>query len=94
MTTMNYDDDMGRVQRTLAQCHEMAVRRTSVVHELGLCGGLSVLEVGCGGGLYVVESARSVGSSGWVCAIDLSADQIAAATETCSSSNAGTYSMT
>ncbi len=83
MTTMSYDDDMGRIQRTLSQCHDLVMRRTRVIQELNLRSGLSVLEVGCGGGFYAAESARSVGSSGRVCAIDLSADQIAAATERC-----------
>ena len=83
MATMSYDDDLGRIQRTLAQCHDMAVRRTAVIEALNLRSGLSVLEVGCGGGFYVVESARSVGASGEVCAIDLSPDQIEAAKARC-----------
>ena len=83
MTSMSYDGDVGNMQRALTQCHDMAVRRTSVIRELNLRSGLSVLEVGCGGGQCVVEVARSVGDSGRVCAQDLSADQIAAATERC-----------
>jgi protein-L-isoaspartate O-methyltransferase len=55
MTTMNHDNEMGHIQRTLAQCHDMVVRRTNVIHELNLRSGSSALEVGCGGGFYVAE---------------------------------------
>jgi ubiquinone/menaquinone biosynthesis C-methylase UbiE len=42
-----------------------------------------VLEVGCGGGAYAYEAAQCVGSTGRVCAVDLSADQIASTKARC-----------
>lgn len=83
MSTLTFADDMARMQRALAQCHDMVVRRIAVLEALRLCTGERVLEVGCGGGFYTYESAQCVGATGRVCAVDLSADQIAAAKTRC-----------
>ena len=83
MSTLTFADDMARIQRALAQCHDMVVRRSAVLEALRLRTGERVLEVGCGGGFYAYESAQCVGATGRVCAIDLSADQIAAAKTRC-----------
>ena len=83
MSTLTFADDMARIQRALAQCHDMVVRRSAVLEALQLRNGERVLEVGCGGGLYAYESAQCVGATGRVCAVDLSADQIAAAKARC-----------
>ena len=74
---------MARLQRALAQCHDMVRRRSAVLEALQLHTGERVLEVGCGGGFYAYEAAQCVGPSGQVCALDLSADQIAAAQSRC-----------
>jgi ubiquinone/menaquinone biosynthesis C-methylase UbiE len=83
MSALRFDADMARLQRTLAQCHDLLARRCAVLETLNLRTGERVLEVGCGGGFYAVEAARCVGPTGRVCAIDISADQIAAARERC-----------
>jgi ubiquinone/menaquinone biosynthesis C-methylase UbiE len=83
MTNITFDDEMGRLQRALAQCEDMVVRRSAVVDALNLRAGERVLEVGCGGGFYAHEAAKFVGPKGRVAAIDISADQIAAARERC-----------
>jgi SAM-dependent methyltransferase len=74
---------MARIQRALAACHDAVARRTAVLQALQLRNGDHVLEVGCGGGLYAREAAKFVGSTGHVCAVDISDDQIAAAAEVC-----------
>ena len=74
MSTLTFADDMARMQRALAQCHDMVVRRSAVLEALRLRTGERVLEVGCGGGFYAYESAQCVGATGRLCAIDLSAD--------------------
>jgi SAM-dependent methyltransferase len=84
LSTLRFDDDLAQLQRTVAQCEDMVVRRSAVLGALNLRMGERVLEVGCGGGSYAQEAARSVGPSGRVCAVDLSADQIAAAQARCS----------
>ena len=83
MSTLTFADDMARVQRALAQCHDMVVRRSAVLEALRLRSGERVLEVGCGGGFYAYEAAQCVGATGRVCALDLSPDQISAAKVRC-----------
>jgi len=83
MSTLTFTDDMARIQRAVAQCHDLVLRRSRVVEALQLRTGERVLEVGCGGGFYTSEVAQCVGPTGQVCAIDLSADQIAAAQSHC-----------
>ena len=83
MSTMTFSDDVARIQRALAQCHDLVVRRTRVLEALQLRRGVLVLDIGCGGGFYMSEVARCVGSTGQVCGIDVSADQIAAAQSHC-----------
>src|SRR5579864_1846670 len=83
MSNMIFDDELGRLQRTLAQCEDMLVRRSAVLNALNLRSGERVLEVGCGGGFYAYECGRYVGPKGRVAAIDISDDQIAAARERC-----------
>jgi arsenite methyltransferase len=83
MSTLTFTDDMARIQRTVAQCHDLVLRRSRVLEALQLRTGERVLEVGCGGGFYTSEVAQCVGPTGRVCAIDLSADQIAAAQSHC-----------
>ena len=81
MAELKFDADMGRIQRALALCHDMTVRRSAMLEALNLRTGERVLEVGCGGGLYAHEEARCVGQTGHVCAVDISQGQIAAAKE-------------
>ncbi|MEO8718507.1 MAG: methyltransferase domain-containing protein [Burkholderiales bacterium] len=83
MGSMNYDADLGRIQRTLACSKDIALRRTAVHSALDLRSGEQVLEIGCGGGLYACDAGHRVGPTGRVCAVDASRDQIAAAKEQC-----------
>ena len=83
MTNMNFAGELAELQRALAQCHDMVVRRTSVLEALNLRSGEKVLEVGCGGGFYAYEAAQFVGPTGQVCATDISEDQVAAARTRC-----------
>lgn len=83
MSALAFTDDMALLQRALAQCHDMVVRRSAVLEALRLRNGERVLEVGCGGGAYAYEAAQCVGPTGRVCALDLSADQISAAKARC-----------
>jgi ubiquinone/menaquinone biosynthesis C-methylase UbiE len=83
MGVMQFDNEMGRVQRALAQCHDLVQRRVTAIQALNPRVGEHILEVGCGGGFYAFEVARAVGESGRMCGIDISADQITAARERC-----------
>jgi SAM-dependent methyltransferase len=83
MANISFDDEMGRIQRALAQSHDLVVRRTTIMETLNLRTGEKVLELGCGGGSYAFEAVQFVGPTGRISAIDISADQIAAARERC-----------
>jgi ubiquinone/menaquinone biosynthesis C-methylase UbiE len=83
MSTLTFTDDMARIQRAVAQCHDQVLRRSRVVEALQLRTGERVLDVGCGGGFYTAEVAQCVGPTRQVRAIDLSAAQIAAAQRHC-----------
>ena len=47
----SFSGDLGELQRSLAECHDATVRRTSVLEALDLVPGERVLDIGCGGGL-------------------------------------------
>jgi len=79
----SFSGDMARLQQATAESHDNTVRRSKVLSVLNLRTGEQVLEVGCGGGFYTSQVARFVGPTGRVCAIDISADQIAAAQQRC-----------
>jgi ubiquinone/menaquinone biosynthesis C-methylase UbiE len=83
MSTLSFSGDMARLQRAIAESHDLVVRRGTVLEALNLRTGERVLEVGCGGGYLTYEAARFVGPTGRVCAIDISPDQIAAAQQRC-----------
>jgi arsenite methyltransferase len=83
MSALAFTGDMARLQQAITESHDLSVRRGVVLAALDLRTGERVLEVGCGGGYYTYEAARFVGPTGRVCAIDISADQSAAAQERC-----------
>jgi arsenite methyltransferase len=83
MSNIVFDDEMARIQRAIAESHDLVVRRNTFMETLNLRTGERALELGCGGGSYAFEAAQFVGSTGHISAVDISADQIAAARECC-----------
>ena len=83
MNTLSFAGDMARLQRAIAESHDLVVRRGIVLERLNLRPGERALELGCGGGHYTHEAARFVGPTGRVCAIDISPDQVAVAQARC-----------
>src|SRR3984893_12513687 len=83
MSTLSFAGDMARLQRAIAESHDLVVRRGIVLETLNLRTGERVLELGCGGGYYTHEVAQFVGPTGRVCAIDISPDEIVAAQAGC-----------
>src|SRR5690606_2246073 len=82
-STMEYAGDLAGVQRDLARSHDMDRRRSHVLAALAPVPGEEIVEVGCGGGLLLRELGRAVAPVGFVLGVDLSDDQVAAATEAC-----------
>ena len=83
MSNIVFDEEVGRMQRAIAESHDLVVRRNIFMETLNLRTSEKVLELGCGGGSYAFEAAQFVGPTGHVSAIDISANQIAAARERC-----------
>jgi ubiquinone/menaquinone biosynthesis C-methylase UbiE len=83
MSTLAFTGEMARLQQAIAESHDLVSRRRTVLEALNLRTGERVLELGCGGGYYAKEAAQFVGSTGRVCVIDISPDQIAAAQARC-----------
>ena len=83
MSTLAFTGDMARLQRALAESHDLVARRNTVLGALNLRTGERVLELVCGGGYYAQQAAQFVGRTGRVCAIDISPDQVAAAQARC-----------
>jgi len=83
MSNIVFDAEMARIQRAIAESHDLVVRRYTFMETLNLGTGEKALELGCGGGSYAFEAAQFVGPTGHISAIDISADQIAAARERC-----------
>jgi arsenite methyltransferase len=80
---VKFENEMVHIQWALTQCHDSIARRVAVIDALQPRPGQAILEVGCGGGFYAAEVAQAVGAAGQVRAIDISADQIAAARDRC-----------
>jgi SAM-dependent methyltransferase len=83
MANLVFEADRARIQHGFGQCHDLISRRSVVLEALNLSSGERGLEQGCGGGFYTYEIARFVGPKGRVAAIDINADQIAAARDRC-----------
>jgi len=83
VSSMAYQGDLARIQRSLTQSHDLIARRTALLQALDLHPGERVLELGCGGGSWTAEAAKFVGPTGHIAAIDVSPDQIEAARRLC-----------
>ncbi len=80
---MDFTGEIASVQQRLAACQEMAARRHAVLQELNPRRGERVLEVGCGAGLLLRDIGLALGPHGLAAGVDISPDQIAAATREC-----------
>jgi len=80
---MDFTGEIATIQQRLAACQEMAARRHAVLQELNPRRGERVLEVGCGAGLLLRDIGLALGPHGLAAGVDVSADQIAAATREC-----------
>ena len=81
---MDFDQQLGELQRRVAQCQEGVGRRKLIIDSLAVESGQSILDLGCGGGYQVRSLALAVGSGGRIVGNDPSLKQIEAAREYCS----------
>lgn len=80
---MDFVGDLAQIQQTMSATRDIAARRMAVLHELAPRRGERVIEIGCGAGLCLREIALATGPHGLALGLDVSADQIAAATREC-----------
>jgi arsenite methyltransferase len=80
---MDFTGEIATIQQRLAACQEMTARRHAVLQELAPRRGERVIEVGCGAGLLLRDIGLALGPHGLAAGVDVSADQIAAATREC-----------
>lgn len=83
MAEFNFDGEVAGVQRALAECHDMVIRRRSVLEAVDASAGERILEIGCGGGFYMRDIAPIVGPRGIVEGIDISDEQASSARALC-----------
>src|SRR5262245_56617159 len=80
---MQYSGELAQIQQAASRTADYAARREATLAALSPLGSEIVLELGCGSGLFTQQVAEAVGPSGRAYAIDLSADQVAAARTNC-----------
>ena len=80
---MDFDQQLGELQRKVSQCQEGIGRRKMIIDSLAVESGQSILDLGCGGGYQVRSLALAVGSGGRIVGSDPSLKQIEAAREYC-----------
>ena len=81
---MDFDQDLGELQRKVSQTQEGIGRRKIVFESLAVESGQSILDLGCGGGYQARSLALAVGSEGRVVGVDPSQKQLEVAREYCS----------
>ena len=80
---MDFDQNLGELQRKVAQSQEGVGRRKLIYESLGVESGQSILDLGCGGGYQARILALAVGSKGRVVGVDPSLKQLEVAREYC-----------
>ena len=76
---MEFDKDVGRLQRLMAASIAGINRRQAILETLSINPGDRVIDVGCGAGQLLGHLAKAVGEHGEVIGLDPSADQLAQA---------------
>ena len=81
---MEFDKDVGRLQRLMAASIAGVSRRQAILETLFIDSGDRIIDVGCGAGQLLGRLAKAVGEHGEVIGLDPSADQLAQAKSSCS----------
>ncbi len=80
---MEFDKDVGRLQRLMAASNAGINRRQAILETLSINSGDRIIDVGCGAGQLLGHLAKAVGEHGEVIGLDPSADQLAQAKSSC-----------
>tara|TARA_E500000081_G_scaffold37612_1_gene41061 strand:- start:135 stop:905 length:771 start_codon:yes stop_codon:yes gene_type:complete len=80
---MEFQNEIGIIQRKMAASVAGSSRRLEILHVLDIKAGQQVLDIGCGGGHLLEELAKAVGPNGKAIGLDTSQDQLKQANEKC-----------
>ena len=73
---VDFDSDLGKLQRLMAESIAGTTRRSAILNELQIEPGDTIIDVGCGAGHLLTHLAKAVGSNGKVYGLDPSKSQI------------------
>ena len=81
---VDFDSDLGKLQRLMAESIAGTTRRNEILNELQIRAGDSIIDVGCGAGHLLPHLAKAVGSPGTIYGLDPSKAQLEQANQRCS----------
>ncbi len=84
---VNFDSDLGKLQRLMAESIAGTARRNEILSELHVHSGDTIIDVGCGAGHLLTHLAKAVGSNGTIYGLDPSKAQLDQANQRCSEFN-------
>ena len=81
---MDFDSDLGKLQRLMAESIAGTHRRNVILSELQIQSGDIIIDVGCGAGYLLTHLAKAVGKNGTIYGLDPSKAQLDQANQRCS----------
>ncbi len=81
---VDFDSDLGKLQRLMAESIAGTTRRNAILKALQTQAGDTVIDVGCGAGHLLPHLAKAVGDSGIIFGLDPSKTQLDQAIKRCS----------
>ena len=63
---VDFDSDLGKLQRLMAESVAGTTRRNAILHEMRIQAGDTIIDVGCGAGHLLTYLAKAVGVSGTI----------------------------
>ena len=81
---VDFDSDLGKLQRLMAESIAGTTRRNAILSELHIQSGDTIIDVGCGAGHLLTHLAKAVGNNGTIYGLDPSKAQLGQANKRCS----------
>ena len=81
---VDFDSDLGKLQRLMAESIAGTTRRNAILSELRVQSGDTIIDVGCGAGHLLTHLAKAVGTNGTIYGLDPSKAQLDQAKKRCS----------
>ena len=81
---VDFDSDLGKLQRLMAESIAGTTRRNAILSELHIQSADTITDVGCGAGHLLTHLAKAVGNNGTIYGLDPSKAQLEQANQRCS----------